>query len=98
MIKVIESILHKLNNPFSRSSETLLGKQIIEERYYDYIMMRCFDDYNKILQQLKVKYRDEFDDLAPLINNKRIHPGDWIPESELNGVKLSLTELKHRLA
>lgn len=96
-IKVIESILHKLNNPFSRSSETLMGKQIIEERYYDYVMMRCFDDYNKILEQLKVKYCDEFNDLEPLMNNKRVHTGDWIPESELNGVKLSLTELRYRL-
>jgi hypothetical protein len=98
MIKLIESLLHKLNSPFSRSSETLLGKQIIEERYYDYSMIQCFEDHNRILVQIKSKYTTEFSDLKPLPNNKRIHPGDWIPESELNGVKLSLIELKRRLS
>ncbi len=97
ILKKIYSLLDKLDNPFTRQSPTISGKQIVEDKYYDYEMIKSFKEYNDILTEVKQKYPKEFQDLEPLINNKRIHPGDWIPESELNGVKISLLQLRQRI-
>lgn len=97
VIKMIDAILKKLESPFVRQSVTFSGKQVIEEKFYDYEMIRSFEESNDILAAVKARWGREFADMHSLTNSKRIHPRDWIPESELNGVKVFLLQLKERL-
>lgn len=61
-------------------------------------MAKSFDEFNEILSEVKSKWPTKFNDLKPLVNSKRLGAGDdWIPESELNGVKISFLQLKERI-
>jgi hypothetical protein len=96
MLKKINSAIIKLDSPFEYE-RTISLHLVKKERFYDCEMIKSFTEYNKILSEMKLKWPKKFDDLQELINTKRIYGEDWIPESELNGVKVSFLQLRERI-
>jgi hypothetical protein len=96
-LKKINGVLSKLNSPVVFESYSPFNKQIMEKRVFNSEILKSFDEYNQIIIDMKNKWPDKFFDLTPLTNTINIAAGDWIPESELNGVKISFLQLKERI-
>lgn len=93
LLKKIDGVLVKLDSPFETEYKSR-GK----EKFYDCEMVNSFNEFNQILSDVKAKWPNKFNDILPLVNTKRIGGGDWIPESELNGVKNSFLQLRMRIS
>lgn len=93
LLRKINGVLIKLDSPFETEYK-LRGK----EKFYDCDMAKSFDEFNQILFDVKSKWPNEFNDIIPLVNTKKNGGNDWIPESELYGVKNSFLQLKTRIS
>jgi hypothetical protein len=96
-LKKINGCLIKLDAPVEVPYTSPFIKNTTIKRVYNSEIIKTFSEYNQILNDLKRKWPKKFNDLEFLANSLNIPQGDWVEESELNGVRIAFLQLKERI-
>lgn len=96
ILKELESIKIKLNNPFNIEKVSYPSSTKYTETFYHSEILECFEDYNKIIKLLKNKWPERFADLKTR-DCPRVQGGDWVYESVMQVVKSDVISLIEKL-
>jgi len=97
IIKELESIKSKLDNPFEHETTNFTGRSTIRNKYFHFEIIECYDDYNSIVTKVKKKWPKKFEDLKLREDKPKIHKGDWVPISYMQIIKSDVISLLRRI-
>ena len=95
-LKDLESINVKLQCVFEIEQVSPFNKVKTVSKFYHNEILECFDEYNKIVENLKAKYPEEFNELKFRLDKPK-KGNDWVRYDEMQIIRSDVSSLIQKL-
>ena len=93
LLKELRAIKAQLDNTHKQESADVFTKVKTATRYYHYEIIECFDQYNKIVEKLRQKWPNQYNELNILTERPKVPKGKLVYEDEMQIVKSNVVRL-----